>query len=133
VALPAFARRAAAAPPQQIDISCPPGAQQQTRPANWTDRETGGRTPDSCIDPARHITQAAATNKTNITRKCLCKSVMASSGQQGRRQRSLVSLFIPIIIIVLNFALNNETRKLCYNCCSGVLIYYHVFSSLPPH
>ena len=74
VALAAFAaaRRAAArllltsGPPavqQSIDMSWRPGPQQQThtngaRQASGTDGQTDGRTPDSCIDPARRTMRA---------------------------------------------------------------------------
>jgi len=71
--LPAFAakRRAAAPlllgarrPPLSIDISCPHGAQQQTRrtprlmssDGRRTDGQTDGRTIDRSIDPAPHTT-----------------------------------------------------------------------------
>jgi len=41
---------------QTIDISWPPGTQQQTHTSgvrlDGTDGQTDGRTPDSCIDPA---------------------------------------------------------------------------------
>ena len=52
---------------QSIDISWPPGPQQQTRSSrvrrpDWTDGQrdgrTDGRTPDSCISPALHTMRA---------------------------------------------------------------------------
>ena len=48
---------------QSIDISCPPGPQQQIRRRSigW-DRQTDRRTPDRCIDPAPH-TMLASANK----------------------------------------------------------------------
>jgi len=67
VALPAFAaaRRAAAAPgvQQSIDISYPPGPQQQTRSnkvrrPDGTDRQTDGRRPNSHTDAAPRTTWA---------------------------------------------------------------------------
>ena len=51
---------------QSIDVSCPPGAQQQTtssgvlRANNGTDGQTDGRTPDRYIDPAAHTMRAAS-------------------------------------------------------------------------
>jgi len=67
VALPAFARRTPLLQ-QSINISCPPGSQQQTctsgfaavRPC-WdrqTDRRTDRRTPYGFIEPAPHIMRA---------------------------------------------------------------------------
>ena len=52
-------------PPLSIDISCPHGAQQQTRRTlllrsnNGTDGRTDGRTPDRYIDPAQHTVVSA--------------------------------------------------------------------------
>jgi len=68
VALPAFAAapRAAAAPAEQqsIDISCPPGPQQQTRRtllqrSNGADTRTDdGRTQYRFVEPAPHTAPA---------------------------------------------------------------------------
>jgi len=75
MALPAFAakRRATAPfaaerrrPPLSTDISCPPGAQQQTRRTpqrlsnDGTDRRTDGRTWDRYVEPAAHTVRAVA-------------------------------------------------------------------------
>jgi len=70
VTLPAFAAaRRAAAVQQSIDISHPPGPQQQTRSSGeWdiqTDGWTDGRTLDSCIYPAPHAMRAVSKVKKN--------------------------------------------------------------------
>ena len=43
---------------QSIDISWPPGPQQQTCSSGIRDRQTDGRTPVSCIDSAAYTTRA---------------------------------------------------------------------------
>ena len=57
------AARRAAVGGAAIDIICWPGPQQQTCWNRHTDRWADGRTPDRCIDPARHSTRAVPISR----------------------------------------------------------------------
>jgi len=103
VTLPAFAaeRRAAAPllprarrPPLSIDISCPRGAQQQTRRTplllsiDGTDGQTDGRTLDRYIDPAPYAGSVrclyTVTQKFYILNGRLQNSISSFSAYPGQ-------------------------------------------------
>ena len=81
---------------QSIDISCPPGPQQQTcssgvRRANGTDGQTDRRTPYRSIDSAPHATRRLHSNAniftrtTSLTAWCMWVQVGAEAEDTSRR------------------------------------------------
>jgi len=88
-------------PPLSIDISCPHGAQQQTRRTprlrsnDETDGRTDGRTLDRFIDPAPHTMRAVSSSPVGTEISSQNNDVVSSilspflAEQSGIRQSSL--------------------------------------------